>query len=47
VQGIWTAHQLEMHDLGRGSRTRLTLEKLQYGVPLKNEEFSIQALRRP
>jgi outer membrane lipoprotein-sorting protein len=46
VQGIWTAHVLEMHDLNRGSRTRLTLEKLQYNVPLKDEDFSIQALRR-
>ena len=25
VQGIWTARQLEMTDLRRGSRTRLTL----------------------
>ena len=30
VQGIWTARQLEMADLRRGSRTRLTLDKLQY-----------------
>ena len=46
VQGIWTAHQLEMHDLARGSRTRLTLEKLQYNLPLKDQDFTIQALRR-
>ena len=46
VQGIWTARQLEMMDLRRGSRTRLTLEKLQYNVPLKEEEFTLQALRR-
>ena len=31
VQGIWTAHQLEMADLRRGSRTRLTLDKLEIG----------------
>jgi hypothetical protein len=47
VQGIWTAHQLEMHDLGRGSRTRLTLDKLQYNLPLKDEDFTVLALRRP
>jgi outer membrane lipoprotein-sorting protein len=46
VQGIWTAHQLEMHDLARGSRTRLTLDKLQYNVPLNDQDFTVQALRR-
>jgi outer membrane lipoprotein-sorting protein len=46
VQGIWTAHQLEMHDLTRDSRTRLTLDKLQYNVALKDEDFTVQALRR-
>ena len=46
VQGIWTAHQLEMHDLARDSRTRLTLDKLQYNVNLKDEDFTVQALRR-
>ena len=46
VQGIWTARQLEMADLRRGSRTRLTLEKLQYNVPFKDEDFTLQAIRR-
>lgn len=46
VQGIWTARQLEMTDLRRGSRTRLTLEKLQYNVALKDEDFTLQAIRR-
>jgi hypothetical protein len=46
IQGIWTARQLEMTDLRRGSRTRLTLEKLQYDVPLKDEDFTLQAIRR-
>ena len=46
VQGIWTARQLEMTDLRRGSRTRLTLDKLQYNVPLKEEDFTLQAVRR-
>ncbi len=32
VQGIWTAKQLEMTDVRRGSRTRLTLDKLEYNV---------------
>lgn len=46
VQGVWTAHQMEMADLRRGSRTRLTLDKLEYDLPLKDEDFTLQALRR-
>jgi outer membrane lipoprotein-sorting protein len=46
VQGIWTARQLEMTDVRRGSRTQLTLDKLQYNVPLKDEDFTLQAIRR-
>jgi hypothetical protein len=46
VQGIWTATRLEMSDLRRGSRTRLTLDKLQYNIPMKDEDFTLQALRR-
>jgi outer membrane lipoprotein-sorting protein len=46
IQGIWTARQLEMFDLTRGSRTRLTLEKLQYNLPLDEESFTLQAIRR-
>ena len=46
VQGIWTARQLEMIDLRRNSRTMMKLEKLQYNVPLKEENFTLQALRR-
>jgi outer membrane lipoprotein-sorting protein len=46
VQGIWTARQMEMADLSRRSRTRLTREKLQYNVPLSNDDFTLEALRR-
>jgi hypothetical protein len=46
VQGIWTARQMEMVDLVRGSRTRLTLDQLQYNLPLKGEDFTLQAIRR-
>jgi outer membrane lipoprotein-sorting protein len=46
VQGIWTARRLEMSDLRRGSRTRLTLDQLQYNLPMKEEDFTLQALRR-
>jgi hypothetical protein len=46
VQNIWTARVLEMTDLKRNSRTVLTFEKLQYDVPMKDEDFTLQALRR-
>ena len=46
VQGIWTARRLEMSDVRKGSRTVLTLDKLEYNVPLKDENFTLQALRR-
>jgi hypothetical protein len=45
VQSIWTARTLEMNDLRRNSRTILSLEKLQYDLPLKEDDFTIQALR--
>ena len=46
VSGIWTARELEIADLRRGSRTILRLEKLEYNVPMKNSDFTIQAMRR-
>jgi hypothetical protein len=46
-QGIWTGRRLEMTDLRRESRTILSLEKLEYNVPLREEDFTLQALRDP
>jgi hypothetical protein len=46
IQGIWTARTLEMSDLRRGSRTRLTLNRLQYNLPMNEEDFTLQAIRR-
>jgi hypothetical protein len=46
VQGIWTAHDLMMSDLPRGTRTRLVLDKVQYNLSLKDSDFTVQALRR-
>ena len=46
VQGIWTARLLEMHDMKRRSRTMLTLDKLTFNAPVKEENFTVQALRR-
>jgi len=46
VQGVWTGRLMEMTDLRRNSRTVLTLEKLQYGLPMRDEDFTVQAFRR-
>ncbi len=46
VQGIWTARTLEMEDLTRNSRTILKLDLLKYNTPLRDDEFTLQALRR-
>jgi len=46
VQNIWTAHNIEMFDADRNSRTVLVIEKLQYNLPMKDENFTIQAMRR-
>jgi hypothetical protein len=46
VQNIWTARVLEMHDLRRNSRTILTFDKLQYNAPLKDDDFTLQGIRR-
>jgi hypothetical protein len=46
VQGIWTARTLEMHDLSRNSRTILKLDALKYDEPLRDEQFTLEALRR-
>jgi len=46
VQNIWTARALEMTDLRRKSRTILRMQKLEYNLPMKDDEFTVQALRR-
>lgn len=46
IQGIWTAQELKMTDLRRGSITRLALDKVEYNLPLKEDDFTLQAIRR-
>jgi hypothetical protein len=46
IDNIWTPRTVEVLDVGRNSRTVLKLEKLQYNVPMKDEDFTIEALRR-
>lgn len=46
VQGIWTARTLEMQDFSRNSRTVLKLESLNYNAALRDDQFTLEALRR-
>jgi len=46
VSGIWTARTVEVNDLARKSRTILKYDKLEYNLPLKDDNFTLQALRR-
>jgi hypothetical protein len=44
--GIWVGRTMEVLDANRGSRTVLKLEKLQYNIPMQEESFTLEALRR-
>ena len=46
VKGIWTARTIEVNDVTRNSRTILKYEKLEYNLPMKDTEFTLDALRR-
>jgi len=46
IKGIWTPRLTEVYDVTRKSRTILKYEKLEYNLPMKDEDFSLQALRR-
>jgi hypothetical protein len=46
IQNVWTARTMEVLDAAKKSRTVMKLEKLQYNIPLKDADFTMQALRR-
>lgn len=46
VNGIWTARTTEVADPARNSRTILKYDKVEYNLPLKDDEFTLDALRR-
>jgi outer membrane lipoprotein-sorting protein len=46
VSGIWTPRTVEVLDANRKSRTVLKLEKLEYNLPMQDEDFTLEALRR-
>jgi hypothetical protein len=45
AQGVWTAKISDMTDLHKKSHTVLKLEKLQYNVPVKDDDFTVAALQ--
>ena len=45
-KGIWTARTTEVNDVTRKSKTILKFDKLEYNLPLKEDNFTQQALRR-
>ncbi len=45
-KGIWTARTTEINDVTRNSRTILKYDKLEYNIPMKDAEFTLDALRR-
>jgi hypothetical protein len=47
IQNIWTAREIKMLDLRRKTATWLDIDKIEYNVPLKDSDFTVQALRRP
>jgi len=46
VHDIWTARTTEVLDVKRKSRTILKFDKLEYDVPLTDDLFTVEALRR-
>jgi hypothetical protein len=46
IQNIWTAQTLEMFHVKDKSRTILDIDRLEYNVPMKDDDFTLQALRR-
>ena len=46
IKGIWSARTTEVYDAVRKSRTILKYDKLDYNLPIKEDEFTLQALRR-
>lgn len=46
IKGIWTAKTVLVYDAVRRTRTGLKYDKVDYNLPLKEEDFTVEALRR-
>ena len=45
VKGIWTARGIALIDIVRKTRTALKIDKVDYNFPLKESDFTVEALR--
>jgi hypothetical protein len=45
-KGIWTPRTTEVADATRNSRTTLKYDKLEYNLPMKDSDFTLDALHR-
>jgi len=46
AKNIWTARTIEVTDVTRNSHTTLKYDKLEYNLPMKDDDFTLDALRR-
>jgi hypothetical protein len=46
IKGIYTARGVLVYDVVRKSRTALHYDKVDYNIPMKEEDFTVEALRR-
>jgi outer membrane lipoprotein-sorting protein len=46
AKNIWTARTIEVTDVTRNSHTTLKYDKLDYNLPMKDDNFTLDALRR-
>jgi hypothetical protein len=46
AKGLWTPHTTEVADVTRNSHTTLKYDKLEYNLPMKDSDFSLDALHR-
>jgi hypothetical protein len=46
IKGIWTPRTTEVLDVTRKSRTILKYDKVDFNLPMKDDEFTLQTLRR-
>jgi Outer membrane lipoprotein-sorting protein len=45
INGIWTARAIALIDVPRKTRTGLAMDKVEYNLPLKESDFTVEALR--
>jgi hypothetical protein len=46
IQGIWTALDQTITDIHKGSSTQLVLDRVQYNVAVRDEDFTLEAIRQ-